>query len=62
MGTLKNKWGPFGDPKTEKGPHGDPGPQMGTHLGAVAMMVILFEAVNKVNIGIEIICDGSGGP
>ena len=27
-----------------------------------AMMVILFEAVNKVNIGIEIICDGSGGP
>ena len=35
MGTLKNKWGPNGDPKSEKGPHGDPGPQMGTHLGAV---------------------------
>ena len=35
MGTLKNKWGPNGDPKSEKGPHGDPGPQMGTHVGAV---------------------------
>ena len=35
MGTLKNKWGPNGDPKSEKGPHGDPGPQMGTHLGTV---------------------------
>ena len=23
MGTLKQKWGPNGDPKTEKGPHGD---------------------------------------
>ena len=37
MGTLKNKWGPNGDPKSEKGPHGDPGPQMGTHVGAVYM-------------------------
>ena len=35
MGTLKTKWGPNGDPKSEKGPHGDPGPQMGTHVGAV---------------------------
>ena len=35
MGTLKKKWGPNGDPKSEKGPHGDPGPQMGTYLGAV---------------------------
>ena len=38
MGTLKNKWGPNGDPKSEKGPHGDPGPQMGTHVGAVCLM------------------------
>ena len=35
MGTLEQKWGPNGDPKTEKGPHGDPGLQMGTHVGAV---------------------------
>ena len=35
MGTLEQKWGPNGDPKTEKGPHGDRVPQMGTHLGAV---------------------------
>ena len=38
MGTLKNKWGPNGDPKSEKRPHGDPGPQMGTHVGAVDAM------------------------
>ena len=37
MGTLKKKWGPNGDPKSEKGPHGDPGPQMGTHVGAVGV-------------------------
>jgi len=37
MGTLKTKWGPNGDPKSEKGPHGDPGPQMGTHVGAVQL-------------------------
>ena len=35
MGTLKTKWGPNGDPKSEKGPHGDPGPQMGTHVATV---------------------------
>ena len=35
MGTLEQKWGPNGDPKTQKGPHGDRVPQMGTHLGAV---------------------------
>ena len=37
MGTLEQKWGPNGDPKTEKGPHGDRVPQMGTHLGAVLL-------------------------
>ena len=36
MGTLEQKWGPNGDPKTEKGPHGDRVPQMGTHVGTVA--------------------------
>ena len=41
MGTLKNKWGPNGDPKSEKGPHGDPGPQMGTHVGAVLVLLVL---------------------
>ena len=35
MGTLEQKWGPNGDPKTEKGPHGNRVPQMGTHVGAV---------------------------
>ena len=35
MGTLEQKWGPNGDPKTEKGPHGDRVPQMGTHVGTV---------------------------
>ena len=35
MGTLEQKWGPNGDPKTEKGPHGDLGIHMGTHVGAV---------------------------
>ena len=35
MGTLEQKWGPNGDPKTEKGPHGDRVPQMGTHVGSV---------------------------
>ena len=35
MGTLQQKWGPNGDPKTEKGPHGDRVPQMGTHVGTV---------------------------
>ena len=38
MGTLEQKWGPNGDPKTEKGPHGDRVPQMGTHLGAVIVV------------------------
>ena len=37
MGTLEQKWGPNGDPKTEKGPHGDRVPQMGTHVGTVGM-------------------------
>ena len=37
MGTLVQKWGPNGDPKTEKGPHGDRVPQMGTHVGAVGI-------------------------
>ena len=36
MGTLEQKWGPNGDPKTEKGPHGDRVPQMGTHVATVA--------------------------
>ena len=40
MGTLKKKWGPNGDPKSEKGPHGDPGPQMGTHVGAVEIFTL----------------------
>ena len=35
MGTLEQKWGPNGNPKTEKGHHGDRVPQMGTHEGAV---------------------------
>ena len=39
MGTLEQKWGPNGDPKTEKGPHGDWVPQMGTHLGAVQQLL-----------------------
>ena len=39
MGTLKLKWGPNGDPKTEKGPHGDRVPQMGTHVGTVRMLI-----------------------
>ena len=37
MGTLEQKRGPNGDPKTEKGPHGDRVPQMGSHLGAVKL-------------------------
>ena len=37
MGTLEQKWGPNGDPKTEKGPHGDRVPQMGTHVGTVGI-------------------------
>ena len=43
MGTLKNKWGPNGDPKFEKGPHGDPGPQMGTHVGAVNFFITVLK-------------------
>ena len=39
MGTLEQKWGPNGDPKTEKGPHGDRVPQMGTHVGTVDLDV-----------------------
>ena len=35
MGTLEQKWGPNGDPKTEKGPLGDRVSQMGTHVGTV---------------------------
>jgi len=38
MGTLEQKWGPNGDPKTEEGPHGDRVPQMGTHVGTVSVM------------------------
>ena len=38
MGTLEQKWGPNGDPKTEKGPHGDRVPQMGTHVGSVRII------------------------
>ena len=34
MGTLDQKWGPNGDPKTEKGPHGGPGPSNGDPLGS----------------------------
>ena len=37
MGTLEQKWGPNGDPKTEKGPHGDRVPQMGTHVATVKL-------------------------
>ena len=54
MGTLEQKWGPNGDPKTEKGPHGDRVPQMGTHVGtveegrgAVQNLKILGRARNK---------------
>ena len=52
MGTLKNKWGPNGDPKSEKGPHGDPGSQMGTHLGAVQFVNNTYETgQTKIDIG-----------
>ena len=49
MGTLEQKWGPNGDPKTEKGPHGDRVPQMGTHLGAVGEG-ILFKKIPCTNL------------
>ena len=48
MGTLEQKWGPNGDPKTEKGPHGDRVPQMGTHLGAVVFAMNYYQ-INKSN-------------
>ena len=41
MGTLQQKWGPNGDPKTEKGPHGDRVPQMGTHVATVPTLKVL---------------------
>ena len=41
MGTLEQKWGPNGDPKTEKGPHGDRVPQMGTHVGTVQASILM---------------------
>ena len=53
MGTLEQKWGPNGDPKTEKGPHGDRVPQMGTHLGAVLMLDKYHLMVGKKNLMIE---------
>ena len=37
MGTLEQKWGPNGNPKTEKGHHGDRVPQMGTHVATVLL-------------------------
>ena len=48
MGTLEQKWGPNGDPKTEKGPHGDRVPQMGTHVGTVGWGAIAKLKKKKV--------------
>ena len=47
MGTLEQKWGPNGDPKTEKGPHGDRVPQMGTHVATVHLGAVLTEDLNQ---------------
>ena len=51
MGTLEQKWGPNGDPKTEKGPHGDRVPQMGTHLGAVGEGILLKKHPVQILLG-----------
>ena len=50
MGTLEQKWGPNGDPKTEKGPHGDRVPQMGTHVGTVDIIIIEWSLWSKTYI------------
>ena len=50
MGTLEQKWGPNGDPKTEKGPHGDRVPQMGTHVGTVHIQKAVHLRILKIRL------------
>ena len=59
MGTLEQKWGPNGDPKTEKGPHGDRVPQMGTHVGTVETIEALFTFLTIENNNLNIHSDSS---